>query len=540
VRRAWKWVAVVVAAVVVLAIALLAAVPYLVDTPRVQALIATSATQALGRPVKFSAVSLSALPRPSVVLENLEVAEDPAFGTAPFLRLNRAEVRLQLLPLLFRRVEFGDFVLKQPAITLIQRADGRWNIASLGPTGEAPEARAPGRPRSGSGASGAAAVLGSRVTIEQGVVAYESRADGSLSRYRVEDLDLTLTPSAGPLAFEGDARVKPGDLEVKISEGTVGLNGVPALTAAPVRGRLSLDGKDIKELMASALGPEPAIAGGLKGTLTLGGTVGKPRASGDVQLSNLTVTHTNPRCGEPKRRTLALGPIKLNTAWEEPRLTARPVTTTIANGTVTTNLTATLHDGVRVELGDLGIKALPVEKILVDFLCQGYAVTGPLDLTGRASARLPQLWTTLNGAGQIRLGPGKIVGAQALALLNNVVRLAGAVESVLSGEVPTWLTSALDYDSITGTYTITNGVVRTRDLALAGRALSGRVAGTYALASGVMNVDLTVLASRRELRAKVTGTAAQPAIAVAPGGLLTGSEKRKIEDELRRLLRKLR
>jgi AsmA-like protein len=539
VRRAWKWVAVVVAAVVVLAIAFLAAVPYLVDTPRIQAVIASSATQALGRPVKFSAVSLSVLPWPSVVLENLEVAEDPAFGTAPFLRLNRAQVRLRLLPLLLLRVELGDFVLQEPAIALIKRADGRWNISSLGPTGE--EARGPARPRSGGGGgSGAAAVLGSRIKIEKGVVAYESRADGRLSRYRVEDLDLVLTPSAGPLAFEGDARVKPGDLEVKIAEGTVGLNGAPALTAAPVRGRISLEGKDIKELMASVLGPEPAVAGGLKGTLTLAGTVGKPRASGDVQVSNLTLTQVNPRCGEPKRRTLTLGPLKLNTAWEEPRLTARPVTTTIANGIVTTNLTATLDGGVRVELGDLGIKALPVEKILVDFLCQGYAVTGPLDLTGRASARLPQLWTTLNGAGQIRLGPGKIVGAQALALLNNVVRLAGAVESLLSGEVPTWLTSALDYDSITGTYTITNGVVRTRDLAVAGRVLSGRVAGTYALASGVMNVDLTVRTSQRELRAKVTGTAAQPSIALAPGGLLTGSEKRKIEDELRGLLRKLR
>ena len=39
------------ALVVVLALAALAAAPFLVDTPRVQALIASSASQALGRPV---------------------------------------------------------------------------------------------------------------------------------------------------------------------------------------------------------------------------------------------------------------------------------------------------------------------------------------------------------------------------------------------------------------------------------------------------------------------------------------------------------
>lgn len=541
-NRVGLWVALGVGVVVVLAIAALIAVPFLVDTPRVQALIASTASNALGRPVKFSAVSVSVLPLPSIVLRNLEVAEDPSFGPAPFLKLDRAEIRLRLWPLLLFRVELGDFVLKQPAITLIQHADGRWNISSLGPTGETAEARGAARPRAGGGGTGAGAVLGSRIKIEKGVVTYESKAGGGTARYRVEDLDLTITPSAGPIAVEGDARLKPGDLEVKVADGSVVVNGARALTEAPVRGRLMLDGKNIQELVAAAMGPDPIIAGALKGTLTLGGTVGKPKASGDVQLSNLTVTDTNPQCPEPKQRTLTLGPVKLNAAWEDSRFAARPVTTSLANGTITTNLTAILDGGMRVELGDIGVKAVPIEKLLVDFLCQGYAVTGPLDLSGQASARLAQMWTTLNGAGQLRLGPGKVVGAQALALLSNVVRVAGAVESVLSGEVrPLALGSALDYDSLTATYTITNGVVSTKDLTLTGRALSARAAGTYALASGAMNVDLSVKTSQRELRAKVTGTAAQPSVRlIGPGSLLTPREKQKLGEELQDLLKRLR
>jgi AsmA protein len=111
-----KWLLVGVAAIVVLAIAALVAVPYLVDLPRVQALIATNASQALGRPVKFSGMKISALPLPSVELQNLEIAEDPQFGKEPFVRLQTGTIRLRLWPLLRGRVELGDITLKKPVI----------------------------------------------------------------------------------------------------------------------------------------------------------------------------------------------------------------------------------------------------------------------------------------------------------------------------------------------------------------------------------------------------------------------------------------
>jgi hypothetical protein len=538
-RRVGTWIAIAVVAVLVVALIALIAVPFLVDTPRIQSLIATTATQALGRPVKFAGVSISVLPRPAVVLKDLEVAEDPAFGKTPFLKLEQAQVRLRFWPLLLFRVELGDFVLKEPVISVVQAADGRWNVATLGPGADG---RPPPRSRSGgSSGAGAAAVLASKIKIEDGVIAYESRAGGQAQRYRLEDLDLTLTPSTGPLGFQGNVRVKPGDLALKITEGSVGLDGTRPLTEAPLRGVVTLDGKDLRELVAAAAGPEPVIAGGLKGKLTLGGTVGKPRASGDVELDNLAISQTSPQCPDPKKRTLTLGPVKMNLMYEDPRLTARPVTTSIVKGTITTNLIVTLDQGTRVELGDLGVKAVPIEKVVVDFLCLGYAVTGPLDLTGGAAARLGELWTTLDGKGQLRVGPGKVVGYQALALLNNVVRLGGAVESILGGEMPTGaLASALDYDSITATYTITNGVVSTRDLTLTGRALKANAAGTYALGSGAMNIDLNVNASRRELRARVTGTAAAPKIAIAAGSLLREGEQRRLEEGVKDILRKLR
>src|SRR5688500_8653732 len=157
-------------------------------------MIASNASQALGRPVKFRSMSVAVLPLPAVELHGVEIAEDPAFGTEPFLRLDTGVIRLKLWPLLGGRVELGDISLKKPHITVITQRDGRMNIATLGGPGEP---RSPARaPRSGgaqSTAGAGAAVLGSRVTIDDGVVTYVARGAGdALTRYHVEDLDLTL------------------------------------------------------------------------------------------------------------------------------------------------------------------------------------------------------------------------------------------------------------------------------------------------------------------------------------------------------------
>jgi len=540
-RSLVRWVLAAVAVVVLAAIAAPVAVPFLVDTPRAQTLIASSASAALGRPVKFSGVSVRVFPLPAITLRGLEVAEDPAFGPTPFLRLDTGHLELRLRPLLAGRVEFGDLVLKQPVIALIQNPDGRWNFASLG---AAHDTRAPSRGgRAGGGGPGVAGgALASRVRIDKGLVNYEVRASrDALSKYRVEDLDLTLTGGGTVLQFEGDARVKPGDLEIELKDGKVGLNGVKALGDAAVAARVKISGKDVAELVATAAGPAPALSGPIKGVLTVSGTVASPRASGQVELSSLKVTQTNPQCPEPKRRTLALGALKVNTLWEDGTFRGRPVSTALGQGTLMTNVTATLEGGVRVELRDLTVRALPLDTLLVDFLCQGYAVTGPLDLAGAASLRPADPWKTLSGAGQLKIGPGRVVGSQALGLLGGVARVGGALSSALSADLPPSLfASPVEFDSITGTYQITNGVVTTRDLLYTSRALKVTAAGQYALATGRMNLDLLVNHGRGEIQAKVTGTAASPSIQIVPASVLRQVDPGKVERGLQDLLKRLR
>ncbi len=542
-RQLWKWALGLSVAIIVLVIAALIALPAVVDTPRVQALIANGASQALGRPVTFASVSVKVLPRPAVQLHQMQVAEDPTFGTVPFLKLDTGEVRLRLQPLLKGHLEFGTVVLTKPTITVIQDAAGRWNIATLGGSGE-PKAAAP-RQRAGGGggsATGAGAILGSSVKIQDGVVTYMARSAGGVaSNYRLEHVDLTLTGSPSLLAIKADARVKPGDLSLSLADGSVAISPGKTLLELPVRGQLTIEAKDIKDLVATAAGPSPVIGGGIKGKLALAGAVGSPRASGDVELSNLSVTEVNAQCPEPKRRTLTLPSVKLNASWEDGTLLGKPLTTGLGNGTVTGTLVASVEHGVHVELRDLAVKALPLEKILVDFLCQGYAVSGPLDLTGTTSLSPRDIWNTLSGSGQLRIGPGKVVGSRALELIGGVTRVGSAVSRLLSADVPQSLFSApLDFDSIAGSYRITSGVVTTRDLVYTSRLMKVAVAGQYTLASGRMNLDMVVNHGRGEIQAKVTGTAASPSIQVVPASVLKNIDPGKVESGLKDLLKRFR
>jgi uncharacterized protein YhdP len=161
-----------------------------------------------------------------------------------------------------------------------------------------------------------------------------------------------------------------------------------------------------------------------------------------------------------------------------------------------------------------------------------------MDLTGALTFAAADVWNTLTGPGQLRIGPGKVVGAQALSLVGGVVRLGGAVSSLLSADLPRNLgSSPLEFDSIAGTYHVTNGVVTTRDLLYSSRAMTVAVAGDYGLGNGRMNLDMVIKTGKAAVKAKVTGTSSSPSVRVLPSSLL---DPKSVDKGLGDLLRRLR
>ncbi len=538
-----KWLLIAAGTLVVLVIALLVAVPYLVDLPQLRAYVAQSAAQALGRPLKFRDLSLSVLPLPAVVLKDLEIAEDPRFGNTPFLKVGEGRFKLRLAPLFSRRIEFTELTLERPRVELIQDASGRWNVASLGAASEGGPAASKGT--GGAPGAGAAAPLPviSRLRIVDGALHYQVRpAKGAPTDYRVEGMELTLEGlgSGAPVEIEGRVQVNPGAVSIKLDGTLSPPAGAGTLTAAPVKGDISLEAQDMAALTGFLLGPSPALSGPVKGKLALNGTVGRLALAGQLDSTRLTLTEPRPDCPEPRIRRLTLETVRFPLDYDPQRLQSRPLAAHLSGGSVTLALTLAFQPAPLLSLKEITIKALPLAPFLVDYLCQGYAVSGSLDLTGELSAHPANVLRTMNGQGQLKIGAGKVVGPAALALMGGVARLAGGLSSVLNVDLPLSLfSSPLDFESITASYRITDGRLTTQDFLYTSERTKVAAAGEYGVADGRMNFDVTMKHGRGDIKAKVTGTSASPSIRVLPGTILR-TDPEKLPGRLQKFLEGLK
>ncbi|HWN54709.1 MAG TPA: AsmA family protein, partial [Methylomirabilota bacterium] len=209
--RRWLRVSLFVAlALLIVAVGALLLLPRWIDTPAMHAYITQLAGQAVGRPVKFTSLAVSFLPLPSVILKELQIADDPRFGTAPFLDVDEVRVGLRVRPLLSLRIELASLTLDGARVELVERG-GRWNAASLA----SPPAQPKPATRSVPGVPGSAAVgsmMVSRVAFKDGVIHITRR--GTPGRdLRIEGVNATVAGVGGPdLDIRGDARVEPGGL----------------------------------------------------------------------------------------------------------------------------------------------------------------------------------------------------------------------------------------------------------------------------------------------------------------------------------------
>src|SRR6516225_2255896 len=118
--------------VVALIIVILVALPFVINVNSFRPRIEAEATGAVGRQVKVGNLSLSILSG-SVTADNIAIAEDPAFGTAPFVTAKSLNVGVELMPLITsKQLNVTDITLEQPQITLLKASNGKWNFSSLG------------------------------------------------------------------------------------------------------------------------------------------------------------------------------------------------------------------------------------------------------------------------------------------------------------------------------------------------------------------------------------------------------------------------
>jgi hypothetical protein len=435
-------------------------------------------------------------------------------------------------------VELADLVLDQPRIHVVEDAAGHLNVATLGPSG--PPATS-GPPRVGGGrsaATGAGAVLLSRVRITNGTVEYEKieGAGKKAAPLAIEGIDVTLTQRAlgEPLRVTGEAK-GPGGLKLTIAEGSASLAPGRPVTEAQVKATVDVEGRDVQPVVG-VLVPAPSVSGPIKGRVKVSGTAARLTATGALAFERLTVTQRQPHCPDPKPRSLTLDDLRVPLVFAPPQLESQAVQGKVAKGTVAFRLLVALGAPRTATLRDIQVKGVQLEPILVDYLCQRNAVTGPLDLTGEASLRLPEALPSMNGSGRLAIGAGRVVGPDLLNAVSQALALTDLVSGTLvpGGRGRPGTGSPLSFDSITATYVITNGVVRTDDLVYVARDVRVTGAGTYGLVDGRTAMDVTVTQGTNRVKARVAG--GPGALSIVPTDVRL-KEPKDLRKALDRLLR---
>lgn len=130
-------------AAVVLGVLVLGAVALaLIDADRFRPQIEDALGTALGREVGIGELH-AALWSGSLKADDIRIADDPAFGTQPFVTAQSLAIGVRLWPLVAHRdLHVTSLSLDRPVVRLRQDRDGHWNFASFGSDGSAEEAPA--------------------------------------------------------------------------------------------------------------------------------------------------------------------------------------------------------------------------------------------------------------------------------------------------------------------------------------------------------------------------------------------------------------
>jgi hypothetical protein len=110
---------------------LLLVVPPLVSVSHFKGRITRLISQSLGRQVRLSSAEVHLLPWPGFDLNDLSVAEDPAYGAEPVLHANKVTASIRLLSLLRGRIEIGKISVDEASLNLVRTAPGQWNLDPL-------------------------------------------------------------------------------------------------------------------------------------------------------------------------------------------------------------------------------------------------------------------------------------------------------------------------------------------------------------------------------------------------------------------------
>jgi len=200
---------------IVIAVLLLIVIilPFVINVNRFKPTLESKLSDALGRKVEIGNIGLSIISG-SVNVDNLVIADDPAFSHSPFLQAKELKAGVALLPLVFSgKLEVSSFTIEDPQVSLLHSPSGKWNFSTLGAGGF----QAPAK----SNSSAAAAFSVEELKITNGTMVVGTvGAGGKTQTYQNVNLEASDLSYTSQFPFKFSAKT-PGDGSVKV-EGKAG------------------------------------------------------------------------------------------------------------------------------------------------------------------------------------------------------------------------------------------------------------------------------------------------------------------------------
>jgi AsmA protein len=286
VKSALKVTAIVVALLIVVGIVL----PLLVNVNNFRPQIESNLSSTLSRSVKVGNLSFSFFSG-SVGADQLSIADNPKFGSAPFIQAKTLRVGVELFPLIFsKQLNVTKVVIDRPQITLLRDRDGVWNFSSLGN-----QSTQPPKP-TGKKSTTPPNVNVAKLDLTDGTISLGSTT-GKGKPIVYDKVDVAVRNFAFDRAFPVIVSARlPGGGSLKI-DGTAGPINSTDTTLTPVQADVKLRKLDLSQ--SALVDPELGITGSadFDGTLSSDGHIAKAR--GTLKATSLKLAPKGSPAGVP-------------------------------------------------------------------------------------------------------------------------------------------------------------------------------------------------------------------------------------------------
>ena len=234
--------------VVALLIVIGLALPFLIDVNHFKPTLETDLSAALGRKVQIGNIQL-ALFSGAVTVDNVSIADDPAFSSSPFLQAKQLAAGVALEPLIFsKKLQVTSFTITDPQVVLLHSPSGTWNFSSLGS----------GSKSNSSSSSSATDFSVQKIALTNGTVTVGRIGPGGKTQtYQNVNIDASNVSYTTQFPFQLTAKT-PGNGTIKV-DGKAGPIDQTDASLTPLSAQLDVENLDLAS--TGFVDPSSGLAG---------------------------------------------------------------------------------------------------------------------------------------------------------------------------------------------------------------------------------------------------------------------------------------